>query len=227
MNVNVTESIEPDLPLGNSGICGPDEVSIYEVSFQTAGRTYTWFVTGGNLISGQNSPRVEVLWNLSSPSKTIYFEEKSTINGACSGTSEILEVIVYPEFEIGIADVLNPACPGESNGRIQLNPSGGSGSYGFSWSHDLNLKSALAPNLPSGTYEVSVSDATGCAVEELSFSLTEPEELRVEAPVQVIANSCFGVADGEFLINRSVVIHLLRLKEWSRSGTDWICVFWA
>lgn len=200
LNVNITETIEPALPLGSSGLCGPNEVLIYEVPFQTSGRNYAWFVTGGSLISGQNSPQVEILWDLNASSKTIYFEENSTINGSCFGTSEILEVIIYPEFKLDAPDVLNPACPGESNGSIRLNPSGGSGNYKFEWSHDPSLKTGIAENLSSGDYEVIVSDSTGCAVKQLTFSLTEPEELRVDDPIVVIANSCFGVADGEFLI---------------------------
>jgi len=200
LNVTITETIEPAMPTGSSGLCGPNEVLIYEVPFQTSGRIYTWFVTGGNLVSGQNSPQVEVLWNLNSPSKTLYFEEKSSINGACVGTSKVLEVIIYPEFQLGQATVLNPACPGESNGSIRLSPSGGSGKYKFDWAHDPNLKTAIAENLPSGDYKVIVSDATGCAVEELNTSLTEPELLSVVDPIQVRSNSCFGVADGEFLV---------------------------
>ncbi|WP_111669986.1 PKD domain-containing protein [Algoriphagus litoralis] len=200
LNVNVTETIEPGLPKGNSGLCGPNEVLVYEVPFQTTGRNYTWFVAGGNLISGQNSPQVEILWDLNASPKTIYYEETSTINGACAGTSEILEVIIYPEFQLGQVEMLNPACPGERNGRIQLNPTGGSGKYNFSWSHDPNLNGALAENLPSGDYEVTVSDQTGCAVEQLKLSLVEPETLRVDEPIESIPNTCFGVADGEFLI---------------------------
>lgn len=200
LNVNITETIEPALPLGSSGLCGPNEVLIYKVPFQTSGRNYTWSVTGGNLISGQNSPQVEILWDLNATSKTIYFEETSTINGACAGRSEVLEVVIYPEFKFGEPLVLNPACPGERNGSIRLNPSGGSGKYEFLWSHDPSLKTEFAENLPSGDYEVTVSDQTGCAVEKIIFSLIEPEELRVENPVQVISNSCFGIAGGVFLI---------------------------
>jgi hypothetical protein len=200
LNVNVTETIEPTLPRGNSGLCGPNEVLTYEVPFQTSGRNYTWFVTGGNLVSGQNSSQVAVLWDLNAPAKTIYFEETSTVNGACAGTSEVLEVIIYPEFKLNEPVVLNPACPGESNGSILLNPSGGSGKYKFLWAHDPTLKTGKAENLPSGEYVVTVSDQTGCAMEKLTFSLTEPAPLKVVEAIEIISNSCFGRADGEFLI---------------------------
>ncbi|WP_409809220.1 PKD domain-containing protein [Algoriphagus sp.] len=200
LNVNITETIEPAFPRGNSGLCGPNEVLIYEVPFQSAGRNYTWFVTGGSLVSGQNSPQVEILWDLNAGKKTIYFEEISKINGACAGTSKVLEVIIYPQFKLGEPVVLNPACPGENNGSIRLNPSGGSGKYEFQWTHNPSLKTGIAENLSSGEYEVTVSDQTGCAVEKLIISLTEPDPLRVEDAVFVFSNSCFGKTDGEFLI---------------------------
>jgi hypothetical protein len=172
----------------------------YEVPFPTSGRNYTWVVTGGNLISGQNSAQVSILWDLAAPVKSVFYQESSTISGACSGTSEVLEVVIYPEFQLDDPELLNPACPGESNGSIRINPRGGSGKYAFEWSHDPNLNSALAENLPSGTYEVIVTDQTGCAQEQVIISLTEPEELKVTEPVQAVSNSCFGVADGEFLV---------------------------
>lgn len=198
--VNVTDSIEPALPLGSSGLCGPYEALTYKVPFQTSGRSYTWFVTGGNLLSGQNSAQVSILWDLTAPVKSVYYEESSTVSGACSGTSEVLEVLIYPEFQLGKPELLNPACPGESNGSIKINPSGGSGNYTFEWSHDPKLKAGLAENLPSGSYEVTISDQTGCALEQLKLELNEPEQLRVLDPVEVIPNSCFGEANGEFLI---------------------------
>jgi PKD repeat protein len=198
LNVNVTEILEPKVPIGNSGICDSNYFLAYEVPFQSPGRKYQWFVTGGSLVSGQNSPKVEVLWNPNAPVKSIYYEESSTINGACSGTSEVLEVKIYPPFSINSPEVIKPACPGESNGSIRLRPSGGSGNYVFKWAHDPTLKTGNALGLPSGVYEVTVSDATGCAVEELRFELAEPEELRVIDPVKALPNSCFGAADGEF-----------------------------
>lgn len=198
--VSVTETIEPSLPVGDSGICGAGNSLTYKVPYQTAGRSYTWMVTGGTLISGQNTPQAEIRWDLNAPVKTVFYEESSTINGACAGISEVLEVKVYPEFKINTAELVKPACPGESNGSIRINPSGGSGTYEYKWSHNPSLKTGFAEGLSSGMYEVTVSDATGCAVESLKFELTEPEELRVIDPVVAVSNSCFGVEDGAFIL---------------------------
>lgn len=200
LNVAVTETIEPALPTGNSGICSADYTLPYEVPFPTTGRIYRWFVIGGALISGQNSPAVTIQWNPNAPVKSLFYEESSTINGSCTGTSEVLEVKIYPPFAVNSPTVIKPACPGESNGSIRLNPSGGSGKYVYEWSHDPILKTGTAVGLPSGTYEVRVSDATGCAVEDLRFVLEEPEELRVTDPVRAVPNSCFGAEDGEFIL---------------------------
>lgn len=201
LDVVVTEKIEPALPVGNWGVCGPNTPLAYEVPFVTSGRSYTWYVTGGKLVSGQNSPKVEILWDPAAPVKSVFFDEVSTRNGGCAGTSEVLEVRIFPEFKLDSPEILNPACPGESNGSIRLNPQGGSGEYEFRWSHDPDLKTSFAEGLLGGSYEVTVLDMTGCASEMVVFELTEPEQLRVEAPAQVFSNSCFGVADGAFLIS--------------------------
>ncbi len=200
LNIAVTETIEPRLPEGDSGICGAGNALRYKVPFLTAGRVYMWRVTGGTVISGKNSPEVDVLWNLNAPVKTIFYEESSTVNGACTGVSDLLEVKIYPEFKINPSDLIKPACPGERNGSIRVNPTGGSGSYEFQWAHDRSLKTAFAEGLGSGTYEVTISDASGCAVESLKFELTEPDELRVTEPVISLPNSCFGLEDGEFVL---------------------------
>lgn len=198
MAVEITDSLEPALPKGSSGLCGINSPSFYEVPFQTSGRLYTWEIVGGQILGGQNTAKVEVLWDLNSPSRTIFYEEVSTVNGACAGVSEVLEVKIYPQFMLEVAEVLNPACQGQSNGSIRLRPSGGSGKYTYQWSHDAKLQSEFASGLPVGTYEVIVQDASGCALEKMSFELKNPEPIRLDGSIQVIQNSCFGGSDGLF-----------------------------
>ncbi|GAB2485547.1 PKD domain-containing protein [Algoriphagus taiwanensis] len=196
LNVEITEAIEPALPKGDSGLCGGENDLIYEVPFPNENRIYTWTVTGGVLTSGQGTAQVNVTWDLNAPVKKIFYEEKNTANPSCFGVSEALSVVIYPEFRLGSADVLTPACPGQSNGRIQVNPQGGSGVYDFEWSHDPKLNSAVAQGLPSGTYEVWVRDRSGCAEEQLSITLEEPQALEVQGEPDAFSVSCFGGNDG-------------------------------
>lgn len=196
--VEISEVLEPGLPVGSSGICGLNAMQGYEVQFPNSESIYIWTVQGGNLVSGQNSPKAEVLWDVNAEIKTIFYEEKSKISGACSGFSEVLEVKVYPDLKIDSAIVSDPSCPEQVNGSIQLTAIGGSGKYSFTWSHDEKLKTGIATFLKAGTYTVTVSDASGCTKETQTFELKDPEPIRLEGSVSVKDNTCFGGSDGTF-----------------------------
>lgn len=198
ISVLITETLEPSLPKGSSGICGPNLPQLYEVPFPSADRAYTWTIVGGTLNSGQNTSKVEILWNVNAPIRSVFYEENSKINGACSGVSDVLEVKIYPELKLSTATVIEPLCPEQASGSIQLLPSGGSGKYTFTWAHDPELQSGLATGLEAGSYTVIVKDASGCAEIKRTFELKDPQPIRLEGGVVAEANSCFGGSDGIF-----------------------------
>jgi|GEM_PF-985364 len=84
-------------------------------------------------------------------------------------------------------------CNGDADGIIDIDVSGGTSSYAYSWStgstqEDLN-------NLSAGTYEVTVTDANGCTV-TASYTISEPDPLSAS----VLINSeisCYGFSDGK------------------------------
>ena len=197
LKVEITEKIEPGLPEGPSGICGAQVGNLlYTVPFPSLDRTYAWTLTGGQIISGQNSQKIEVVWDLNAPVKTLFFEESSKANGACKGVSEVLKLQIYPEFKANQAQTQNPACPGDSDGFIKLTPSGGSETYIYNWSHDPSLKNSLAENLEAGIYEVTISDASGCDFEVLKIELKEPKALEISGQIKVNPVSCAQAGDG-------------------------------
>jgi PKD repeat protein len=198
VSVLITETLEPTLPKGSSGICGPNLPQLYEVPFPSSERTYSWTIVGGTLNSGQNTSKVEILWDFSAPIRSVFYEENSKINGACAGVSDVLVVKIFPELKLETTIVTDPLCPEQANGRVQLLPSGGSGSYTYSWSHDANLKTGLATGLAEGSYTVIVKDASGCAEISRTFELKDPEPIRLEGGVAAVDNSCFGGTDGVF-----------------------------
>lgn len=198
LSILITETLEPNLPIGSSGICGPNLPLIYEVPFPSPDRTYTWTPVGGTLISGQNTPKVEILWDINAPIRSVFYEENSNINGACSGVSEVLEVKIYPELKLATSTAIDPLCPGQSNGSIQLVPSGGSGKYTYTWSHDAKLQTNMATGLEAGSYTVTVKDASGCAAISQIITLKDPQPIRLDGPVIAEDNSCFGGTDGVF-----------------------------
>jgi hypothetical protein len=198
--VAITEALVPDAPKGSSGICGLATPMTYEVPFPIAARNYTWTLTGGQLISGANTARVEVLWDVAAPIRQLVYEEISLVNGACLGISKVLDIRVYPSLTVDSPQVISPGCIGQANGSIQLQPRGGSGSYTYRWAHDPLLTTSQATGLAAGSYRAWVSDATGCSVVELEAVLIDPEPISMQGVVEVKPVSCFEGIDGEVRI---------------------------
>ncbi len=69
----------------------------------------------------------------------------------------------------------NISCFGGSNGTITATPSGGTGPYTYSWS-PAGGNAATTTGLPVGTYNVTITDASGCA-KVFTQSLTQPPDL--------------------------------------------------
>jgi len=104
----------------------------------------------------------------------------------------------------------NLNCHGNSDGFIELEMEGGSGSYTFEWTTADG--SGLVPSdkdqygLTAGTYDVTVGDSMGECYRYFSFELREPDTLRLTynpsmAPDLINNISCFGDTDGAIDIN--------------------------
>lgn len=107
------------------------------------------------------------------------------ING-CPAT---VSVIVPSLSNLTVAATTqNITCGGQSTGSISLSASQGIEPYTYSWSNNLGSTANLT-NLPSGTYECTVVDATGCVV-ILSNTLTELSNLAAVANgTEVLCNN--------------------------------------
>ncbi len=199
--VEITENPVPELPKGPEGICGvQSQVLVYLVPFPSQDKTYSWTVTGGNLVSGQNTEEIEVIWDIDAPVKSVFYSEISNSNGACEGDSKLLELEIFTAFTLAEEDIITPACPGSEDGSIKINPEGGSGEFSYSWSHDADLESAEATGLAAGIYEVEVLDLSGCGVEVVSITLPDAEVLEISSQPLVTPVSCSDAADGGFSV---------------------------
>ncbi len=70
-----------------------------------------------------------------------------------------------------------PACSGDDNGFIELQPSGGHTPYTYSWSNGAATKDIS--NLPAGTYTIRLTDNNNCGISQ-SFTLTDPAPLQLD-----------------------------------------------
>lgn len=115
-------------------------------------------------------------------------------NNSCSGLDSV--EVRAPQPITLVPDISRTRCFGTSDGVIQLNTSGGTGNYNYSWAHDPNLSVSVAANLPSGNYEVSVTDANGCLTTD-TLRMTSPDPLRLMVDSSQTAQvSCNGASDG-------------------------------
>ena len=199
--VTISEALTPEAPLGSSGICGGDLLLSYQVPYSLANRDYSWSVIGGTLISGQGEDQVQVLWDANAPIRELVYEESSVANGACKGISSVLTVDIFSPLVLESPQVFLPACVGEANGSIQIQPRGGSSKYTYQWAHDASLSTNFATGLPAGMYLVTVYDASGCDFIQMEVRLEEPAPLQIQGDVEVKEVSCFAGTDGQIRLN--------------------------
>ncbi|MGE0772239.1 MAG: SprB repeat-containing protein [Cyclobacteriaceae bacterium] len=93
---------------------------------------------------------------------------------------------------------LTHATCGQSNGAINITPSGGVAPYSYLWSNGATTEDVHS--LPAGSYTVKVTDAVGCSRET-------PYVLRNESPVRiqyaVTPTSCLDDASGSIVLTVS------------------------
>jgi len=79
------------------------------------------------------------------------------------------------QLNVELVELQHVTCAGLNNGNIQVDVTGGSEPYSFSWSSNTQNAPYLG-NLPGGTYFLTVSDASGNSVNKV-YIVQEPETL--------------------------------------------------
>ncbi|MGL1886186.1 MAG: SprB repeat-containing protein, partial [Reichenbachiella sp.] len=138
--------------------------------------------TGAIALSLENAPSSLVRWSdgqigmtaTNLIAGTYSYVIKSTLGCDLSG-----EVVVTERERLAATTTLTDnICFGYCQGAMSLNITGGVTPYRVAWSHG---SSSLNPiNLCEGTYDYTIVDAYGCAVEG-SVTILEPEKLEITA----------------------------------------------
>ncbi len=142
---------------GNSGILRTD------IFGGVAPYTYSWTGPNGFTATTQN------LDNLAAGTYELtirddngcIFEETTILTQPATG----LTATVTP---------LDTVCFGQSNGTATVVPAGGTGDVSFLWNHQ-NQTTATVNNLPVGTWEVMVTDQSGCSTTQTTEVEEDPE----------------------------------------------------
>jgi gliding motility-associated-like protein len=139
--------------------------------------SYTW------------SPNVSTTATASNIGPGTYYVTVSDANN-CSRTDSA--VITQPLAALSVSSIVTPVgCTNDSNGAIQLLPSGGAGGYTYSWSTGQALQ--IISSLPAGTYTGSVTDANGC-VTSITNILLNPTP--IVSSVVGTSSTCAGAGGG-------------------------------
>ncbi|MEZ7505617.1 hypothetical protein QO182_10370, partial [Flavobacterium sp. Arc2] len=135
-----------------------------ECSDGTTTQTLTATATGG-IITWYNSATAGTI--VTSPTQvgvgsSTYYAEAS--NGNCSSLiRKAVTLTITPSIILSETHT-NISCNGDSNASIDLNVTGGSGSYSYNWTKNGNSLSTSEDltNLTVGTYSVTVTDTNNC-----------------------------------------------------------------
>ncbi|MDF2159308.1 PKD domain-containing protein [Algoriphagus sp. CAU 1675] len=197
-----TQTVGP--PVGSQVICGPEIQSIsYEVSNPVGGNTYQWNIVGGEIINGDGTETVDVVWDITAPERSLGFVEISPDPSVCSKISETLLIEIIDPISLVDVVPVSPACPGGSDGSLALVVAGGTGDFSYKWSHDSTLEGPLAENLESGTYTVEVVDLSGCGYAEFTLVLEDPDGIQTEGQIEYFTATCSDGNDGSFRVKLS------------------------
>lgn len=141
-------------------------------------------------------------WNTGATSQDIFglsngsYQVTITDANGCS----IIEnyTIAMPTAMLVTGTQVNVLCNGDNSGSVDLNVSGGTAPYTFSWSNGETTEDLT--NIVAGTYNVTILDARGCSINR-TFTVTEPLALSVVD--NIVDVTCFGDANGSIDISVS------------------------
>ena len=107
-----------------------------------------------------------------------YVLRVTDINGC---VEEETFMLVHPNIISLLANTTQPTCAETKDGAISITATGGSGSgYSYVWSSNnstgLNVNAEDQVGLSGGTYNVTVTDGSGCSLTD-QYVLTQPVAL--------------------------------------------------
>lgn len=172
------------------------------------------------IVSGGTAP-YSYQWN--DPS----FQTGSIASSLCSGNYSVNVtdahnciltgnvVISQPTQVVVNSSTTNSNC-GQSNGMSCVTVSGGVAPYTYQWTDPNSQSTACALNIPSGTYQVAVSDGNNC-ITNLQVNITDLSGPSINF-VNSTDVSCNGLSDGSIEMNYSGGATPYQSVEWTNSA---------
>lgn len=145
-----------------------------------------------NWSTNANTANVDSAVNLSAGAYQVTVTDGNNCSGSVSAAITEPSPVTYTQI------ITRVSCFGGNDGAISVSPSGGTGSYSYSWSNAATTAAINA--LTGGNYSLTISDANACTV-TASFTVTEPaDSLSFNNPV-VTHVPCNGTANGGITVS--------------------------
>jgi gliding motility-associated-like protein len=138
---SITQQPTCSVPTGTIVVTAPTGAAIeYSIggAYQTSG-TFSGLVPGSYTITAQDN-----------------------VSGCTSTATVVVVNTVAGAPVISVDDVTDVSCPGENDGSATISATGGTSPYTYSWSPSGG-SAVTASNLTAGSYNVTVTDNTGCS----------------------------------------------------------------
>ncbi len=116
-----------------------------------------------------------------------------TVTDANGCTSVEQITIIEPPVLTATTAEIQASCGTVCDGSAIVNPAGGTPPYTYSWNTVPPQTTQTATGLCTGTYDVTVTDSSGCSVTE---SVVITPLITINISTNVITISCNGVCDG-------------------------------
>lgn len=115
-----------------------------------------------------------------------------------TGTSVVLAPITFnnPVFGVAVSAQQDVSCRGGSDGMVSVGVLGGNGSLSYLWNNGAT--SSTLSGLTAGSYQVTVTDVTGC-VQSTAAVVTQPA-MALSAMVSSTAQTLNGINNGSAAI---------------------------
>ncbi|HEY4787124.1 MAG TPA: hypothetical protein VIH57_13795, partial [Bacteroidales bacterium] len=181
------------LATGNISVC--DEANEDYATAPAIGHTFTWTVSGGTIVSGQNTNQITVHWN-SSGLQTVTVRETITATGAFADNTLTVDVHALPS---GTLTVSNPqTCVGTSANIIVSG-----GEAGTDYTLRLNSNNTVITTVHNGSagdvtitvnpasdiiYNILATNEYGCSTQLSDLSSVTVKSVPVIGPVNSINN---------------------------------------
>ena len=121
-----------------------------------------------------------------------YYLYSYDANGCLGYSKTIIQASEPIEITANVTDI---KCNGNAEGAINIEVTGGTAPYSYSWTaegFESNIQNIV--NIKAGVYTVNVQDAEGCSLEK-QFKVQEPEKLQLTIN-SVVNPSAYGANDG-------------------------------